>query len=52
MPRRRVRLSGRAVALFEERDDDFLGGAGVGGAFEDDELAFVEVRGDGLDGAA
>jgi hypothetical protein len=35
---------------FEQRDKDFLGGAGVGGALKHDELPGVQVRGDGAGG--
>ncbi len=45
-----VAEDGVAVAL-DRRGDDLFGGAGVGGAFEDDELAGVEVGGDGGHGA-
>ena len=44
-------LEAGRIPGFEERGKDLLGGAGVGSAFEDDELAVVNVRGNGLDGA-
>ena len=44
-------LEAAAVAGFEQGDDDFFGGAGIGGAFKDDQLALVDVGRDGLDGA-
>ena len=43
--------AGRGLPDSRNGDDDFFGGAGVGGAFEDDELAVVHVRSDGLNGA-
>ena len=39
------------VADFEARDDQLFRGAGVGGAFEDDELALFNVGRNGFDGA-
>ncbi len=39
------------IAGFEQRNDDLFGGAGVGGAFEDNELALMDVRRDGLYGS-
>ena len=40
-----------AIAFLDERDNDLLCGAGVGGAFEDYKLAFVELWGNGFDRA-
>lgn len=40
-----------AVSFFNERDHDFLGGAGIRGAFKNDQLALVEIRSEGLDSA-
>ena len=39
------------VAGLEHGDHDFVGGAGVGGALEDDQLVLMNVGGDGGDGA-
>ena len=44
-------LQAEGISFFEQRNDDFFGGSGVGGAFEDDQLALVQVRRDGLHGA-
>jgi hypothetical protein len=38
------------ITGFEARDYEFFSSAGVGGAFEDDELTIFDVGGDGLDG--
>ena len=35
------------AAFLENRQDEFFGGAGIGGAFENDELAALEIRRDG-----
>ena len=39
------------VSGFETGDDELFGGAGVGGALENDELALFDMGRDGLDGA-
>jgi len=41
----------KPIAGFETGDYQLFGCAGVGGAFEDDELAFLDVGRDGFDGA-
>ena len=38
------------VPLFQDRNHDFFGGAGVGGAFEHHQLTGAQVRRDGLGG--
>ena len=39
------------IAGLEARDDQFFGGAGIGGAFEHNELALMDVGSDGGDGS-
>ena len=39
------------IALLEQGHDDVFGGARIGSAFENNELAVVDMGGDGLDGA-
>src|SRR5208282_5730636 len=38
------------VLLFENRNQDFFGGAGIGGAFEDDDLTGAQMGGYGMSG--
>ena len=45
-------LEAELVSGFEAWDDQLFGGAGVGGAFEDNELALFDVGSDGFDGFA
>ncbi len=35
------------ISLLQQRNNNFLGGAGIGGALQDNELALLEVGGDG-----
>ncbi len=47
----RADLQAVRVAGFEQRNNDFLGGAGIGGALQHDQLALVNIGSDGLDGS-